>query len=105
MTYILFFLQAIVGVAQLYVPALFGGEENAKKVYKYHRMSGYLIVLMTLVTICAATQTSFNVNAYVFRPPFLNLCFSFFLGGFFLGGVTGADQGGFVVVFTSSCGL
>ncbi|MDI1487413.1 MAG: hypothetical protein OHK93_006683 [Ramalina farinacea] len=62
-TYILFFLQAIVGIAQLYIPALFGGEENAKKVYKYHRMSGYFIVLMTLATICAATQTSFNVGA------------------------------------------
>ena len=74
-TYILFFLQAIVGIAQLYIPALFGGEENAKKVYKYHRMSGYFIVLMTLATICAATQTSFNVGAYVYLSSLSPLSF------------------------------
>ncbi|KAI4204117.1 MAG: hypothetical protein LQ348_001322 [Seirophora lacunosa] len=62
-TYILFFLQAIVGIAQYYIPALFGGVDNAKKVYKYHRMSGYLILLMSFITIAAATQTSTNKNS------------------------------------------
>ncbi|KAL9638236.1 MAG: hypothetical protein Q9164_001687, partial [Protoblastenia rupestris] len=60
-TYILFFIQAIVGVTQYYAPALYGGVDNAKKVYKYHRMSGYVIVVMGLITVCAATQTGFNV--------------------------------------------
>ncbi|KAI4116130.1 MAG: hypothetical protein LQ345_003390 [Seirophora villosa] len=62
-TYILFFLQAIVGIAQYYIPALFGGVDNAKKVYKYHRMSGYLILLMSFITIAAATQTGTNKNS------------------------------------------
>ncbi|KAI4288194.1 MAG: hypothetical protein L6R35_002549, partial [Caloplaca aegaea] len=40
-TYILFFLQAIIGIAQYYTPGVFGSVANAKKIYKYHRMSGY----------------------------------------------------------------
>ncbi|KAI4208519.1 MAG: hypothetical protein LQ346_000029 [Caloplaca aetnensis] len=59
-TYILFFLQAIVGIAQYYTPGVFGGVDNAKSVYKYHRMSGYVILIMSFVTVAAATQTSFN---------------------------------------------
>ncbi|KAI4107790.1 MAG: hypothetical protein L6R37_001476 [Teloschistes peruensis] len=61
-TYILFFLQAIVGVAQYYTPGLFGSTENAKSIYKYHRMSGYVLLVLSLVTIAAATQTGFNKN-------------------------------------------
>jgi len=38
------------------------GEENAKKLYKYHRVGGYFIFLMLLATIAAATQTDFNKN-------------------------------------------
>ncbi|KAL9021119.1 MAG: hypothetical protein Q9185_001658 [Variospora sp. 1 TL-2023] len=61
-TYILFFLQAIIGIAQYYTPGVFGSVENAKKIYKYHRMSGYVILLMSFITIAAATQTGFNVG-------------------------------------------
>ncbi|KAL9129319.1 MAG: hypothetical protein Q9217_002190 [Psora testacea] len=59
-TYILFFIQAFVGITQYYTPALYGGLDNAKKIWKYHRMSGYLVLIMGLVTVCAATQTDFN---------------------------------------------
>ncbi|KAL8908689.1 MAG: hypothetical protein Q9207_000657 [Kuettlingeria erythrocarpa] len=59
-TYILFFLQALVGIAQYYIPGVFGGVDNAKSVYKYHRMSGYVILIMSFVTVAAATQTGFN---------------------------------------------
>ncbi|KAI4133681.1 MAG: hypothetical protein LQ338_000010 [Usnochroma carphineum] len=59
-TYILFFLQAIVGIAQYYTPKVFGSVDNAKSIYKYHRMSGYVILTMSFVTVAAATQTSFN---------------------------------------------
>ena len=31
--------------------------ENAKKVYKYHRVFGYTIATLGLATVCAATQT------------------------------------------------
>ncbi|KAL9030293.1 MAG: hypothetical protein Q9196_001569 [Gyalolechia fulgens] len=59
-TYILFFLQAAVGIAQYYTPAAFGGVDNAKRVYKYHRMSGYALLTLSFATVAAATQTDFN---------------------------------------------
>lgn len=61
-TYILIALQVIVGFTQYFTPGLYGGVDNAKALYKYHRVSGYLIVLMLLATVCAATQTTFNFN-------------------------------------------
>ena len=52
----------LVGLAQFYTPGVFGSVERAKTVYKYHRMSGYLILVMFLATVCAATYTDFNVG-------------------------------------------
>ena len=34
--------------------------DNAKAVYKYHRWSGYVVLVMGLATVCAATQTDYN---------------------------------------------
>lgn len=60
-TYILIFIQALVGFAQFWMPELvFGSVDKAKSVYKYHRWSGYIILLVMLATVCAATQTTFN---------------------------------------------
>jgi len=61
-TYILILVQAGVGVLQFFYPQVFGGVDNAKKIYKYHRMSGYFIFILSLATICAATWTSYNLN-------------------------------------------
>lgn len=61
-TYILVALQALVGASQFYTPALFGGVENAKSLYKYHRVGGYVTVLLMLATIASATFTDFNKN-------------------------------------------
>lgn len=61
-TYILVFLQAIVGITQYFLPGLYGGVDNAKAIYKYHRAGGYLTLLVMLATVCAATQTDFNKN-------------------------------------------
>ena len=62
-TYILIFLQALIGFSQFYVPnQVFGSVEKGKVIYKYHRMSGYVILVMALATICAATQTPFNTS-------------------------------------------
>ena len=62
-TFILIIIQALIGFTQFYVPStVLGSVENGKKLYKYHRMSGYLILLLSLITICAATQTGFNAN-------------------------------------------
>ncbi|KAG8528177.1 uncharacterized protein KY384_007094 [Bacidia gigantensis] len=62
-TYILFFLQAIVGITQYWFPSLYGGEDNAKALYKYHRASGYVLILLSLIVVALATQTSFNKKA------------------------------------------
>ena len=62
-TYILFVLQAAVGFVQFYAPSLLGGEARAKSIYKYHRVSGYALLIVALAAICAATQTGFNKNS------------------------------------------
>ena len=48
------------GITQFYFPNVYGGVEKAKRVYKWHRWSGYLILTLALATVCAATQTDYN---------------------------------------------
>jgi hypothetical protein len=60
--YISIFLQALVGFTQYYAPSLYGGVDNAKAVWKYHRASGYVVATLGLATVCAASWTTFNVN-------------------------------------------
>ncbi|CZR57969.1 related to CYTOCHROME B561 [Phialocephala subalpina] len=59
-TYILLAIQAFVGFTQYYTPSLYGSVDNAKSLYKYHRISGYVILTLLLATVAAATQTDFN---------------------------------------------
>lgn len=62
-TYIFILLQALVGVAQYFLPTLiFGSVEKGKSIYKWHRLSGYLLIVLELVTVIAATRTAYNVN-------------------------------------------
>ncbi|APA10017.1 hypothetical protein SS1G_05698 [Sclerotinia sclerotiorum 1980 UF-70] len=62
-TYILLLLQTLIGTTQYFTPSLYGSPQTAKAIYKYHRASGYLILLLMLATISAATWTPFNENA------------------------------------------
>ncbi|TGO10316.1 hypothetical protein BTUL_0138g00030 [Botrytis tulipae] len=62
-TYILLLIQSLVGFTQYFTPSLYGDISTAKSIYKYHRLSGYLVLLLMLATIAAATWTPFNVNA------------------------------------------
>ena len=62
-TYVFLIVQSLVGIAQYYTSSVFGGISNAKKLYKYHRLSGYVILVLSLATVAAATQTDFNKNA------------------------------------------
>ena len=50
------------GIAQYYTPSVFGSKDAAKSIYKYHRMSGYVLLVLSFATVAAATQTGFNVN-------------------------------------------
>ena len=59
-TYILFVIQALVGITQYYLPGIYGGVNNAKAIYKYHRMSGYVLLTLSFATVAAATQTDYN---------------------------------------------
>jgi hypothetical protein len=60
--YILVYIQALVGFTQYYVPQIYGGVDNAKAIYKYHRMAGYVIATLGLATICAASWTTYSLN-------------------------------------------
>jgi heme A synthase len=61
-TYSLVLVQFTVGVLQYFYPQVFGGVDQARKIYKYHRMSGYLVFVLALATICAATWTDYNIE-------------------------------------------
>ncbi|KFG84056.1 putative cytochrome b561 [Metarhizium anisopliae] len=51
--------QYIVGFTMWATPRLYGGEERAKSLYKYHRYVGYFILLMLLATVVATTDTDY----------------------------------------------
>lgn len=61
-TYISLGIQALVGFTQYYTPKLYGSVDNAKSLYKYHRMSGYVVLVLMLATVAAATQTDYNLQ-------------------------------------------
>jgi Eukaryotic cytochrome b561 len=59
-TYILLAIQTFVGFTQYFTPQLYGSGERAQSLYKWHRISGYVVLAFLLATISAATQTDFN---------------------------------------------
>lgn len=63
-TIILVVLQALVGVVQYFFPiTVLGSVDAGKRIYKYHRWTGYVLLLLEVATVLAATQTGFNLNA------------------------------------------
>lgn len=44
------------------VPAVFGGIDKAKALWKYHRYSGYILLILVLATSASAVQTDYNKN-------------------------------------------
>lgn len=67
-TAIILMLQYLVGFTMWATPVLYGGVDNAKSMWKYHRMSGYFLLVILLVTVCSATQTEYNENVLKIRP-------------------------------------
>lgn len=59
-TSIILAVQYLVGFTMWLTPQLYGGEANAKSIWKYHRGSGYIILILLLVTVASATQTPYN---------------------------------------------
>ncbi|KAI1269501.1 eukaryotic cytochrome b561-domain-containing protein [Xylariaceae sp. FL1019] len=55
-------IQYIIGFTMFALPALYGGEANAKKIWKYHRVSGYILLLLLMATVTSAVKTDYNVN-------------------------------------------
>ncbi|KAG9015415.1 hypothetical protein FRB94_000019 [Tulasnella sp. JGI-2019a] len=52
LTLILLTIQVLIGGGSVWFGGrVFGGEDRAKAIYKYHRISGYVIVVLLLVTI------------------------------------------------------
>ncbi|KAF1916059.1 eukaryotic cytochrome b561-domain-containing protein [Ampelomyces quisqualis] len=60
--YVLVYVQSLVGFTQYYAPRIYGGPDHAKAVYKYHRLGGYVIALLGLATLCAASWTTYSLN-------------------------------------------
>ncbi|RKK73877.1 hypothetical protein BFJ69_g8897 [Fusarium oxysporum] len=61
-TSIVLLLQYGVGFTMWATPALYGGVDNAKAVWKYHRWSGYIIFVLLLTTVVSAVKTDYNHN-------------------------------------------
>lgn len=59
-TLLLLIVQYIIGFTMWMTPSLYGGEARAKSLYKYHRFSGYFILLMLLMTAVTAALTGYN---------------------------------------------
>lgn len=55
-------LQYFVGFTMFGVPKLYGGEAKAKAMWKYHRMSGYVLLPLLMATTISATKTDYNQN-------------------------------------------
>lgn len=62
-TYILIILQSLSGIVQYFLPRLvLGSADRGRSLYKYHRLSGYLLLVLELSTVAAATRTTFNLT-------------------------------------------
>lgn len=53
-----------------YVPSVFGGTSQAKALWKYHRVSGYLLLIMVWITAQLGAHADFMVDNFPV-PSFL----------------------------------
>lgn len=61
-TLLLIVVQYAVGFTMWLTPGLYGGVDKAKKLYKYHRFSGYIVLVLLLTAVCTAMETDYVVN-------------------------------------------
>lgn len=55
-------LQYLVGFTMYAIPQVYGSETNAKKIWKYHRASGYGLLSLYAAAVISATQTDYVLN-------------------------------------------
>ncbi|ROV97712.1 hypothetical protein VMCG_07343 [Cytospora schulzeri] len=67
LTGVVLLVQYVFGFLMWGVPGVFGGVERAKALWRYHRMSGYLLYPLVLATVLSAVYTDFNVNVLGIR--------------------------------------
>lgn len=67
LTSVVLLVQYVFGFLMWGVPGVFGGIDNAKALWKYHRISGYILFLLILATVTSAVWTDFNVNVLKIR--------------------------------------
>ncbi|POR37978.1 hypothetical protein TPAR_01817 [Tolypocladium paradoxum] len=61
-TCVLLALQYLVGFTMWATPVLYGGDERARSVWKFHRILGYVTLFALLFTIVYATNTDYNME-------------------------------------------
>jgi len=59
---VLLLVQYVFGFCMWAVPAVFGGTDKAKALWKYHRWSGYVLYPLLLLTVLSAMATDYNVH-------------------------------------------
>lgn len=63
-TIILLSIQASFGLVMLVFPSALGGVRQAKAMYKYHRLSGYLGLFLIWLTALGGTQASWTLSQF-----------------------------------------
>lgn len=76
-------LQYLVGITMWAVPVLYGGVDNAKSVWKYHRWSGYLLLLLLLASVISATRTDYVKSVLEIKTHYVVLASAVILLGVF----------------------
>ncbi|CAG8517996.1 5617_t:CDS:2 [Ambispora gerdemannii] len=64
LTLSLIFIQVLGGALVVNAPALFGGVARARGIYKYHRISGYTILLFAWLTALGGTQRDWVTDRF-----------------------------------------
>ncbi|KAH8552820.1 eukaryotic cytochrome b561-domain-containing protein [Umbelopsis sp. PMI_123] len=57
-------VQLLFGVFIAYVPSAFGGTSQAKALWKYHRVSGYVVLALVWITAQLGAHAEFMVNNF-----------------------------------------
>ncbi|KAI9279014.1 eukaryotic cytochrome b561-domain-containing protein [Umbelopsis sp. AD052] len=57
-------VQLLFGVFMAYIPSVFGGTSQAKALWKYHRVSGYLLLILVWITAQLGAHADFMVDNF-----------------------------------------